>query len=69
VIADPVGVTWGLRAAANGKDPGRPIIVMGGDHGDVPLEGAAVGDLVWPGRRPWRCPRCSTTILTREAAG
>lgn len=41
VIADPVGVTWGLRAAANGKDPGLPIIVMGGDHGDVPLEASA----------------------------
>jgi hypothetical protein len=43
VIADPVGVWWGLRAAANGKDPGLPIIVMGGDHGDVPLELAAGG--------------------------
>jgi DNA helicase HerA-like ATPase len=41
VIADPVGVCWGLRAAANGKDPGLPIIVMGGDHGDVPLEASA----------------------------
>jgi hypothetical protein len=41
VVADPVGVTWGLRAAANGKDPGLAIIVMGGDHGDVPLEATA----------------------------
>ena len=45
IVADPVGVCWGLRAAANGKDPGLPIVVMGGDHGDVPLE-AAAGKLV-----------------------
>jgi len=38
VIADPVGVCWGLRAAANGKDPGLAIIVLGGEHGDAPLE-------------------------------
>jgi hypothetical protein len=41
VIVDPIGVWWGLRAAANGKDPGLPIVVMGGDHGDVPLEATA----------------------------
>jgi Helicase HerA, central domain/Helicase HerA-like C-terminal len=41
VVVDPVGVCWGLRAAANGKDPGLPIVVMGGDHGDVPLEATA----------------------------
>ena len=49
VIADPVGVFWGLRAAANGRDPGLPILIMGGDHGDVPLEstsGEMVADLV-----------------------
>ena len=38
VVADPIGVWWGLRAAANGRDPGLPIVVMGGDHGDVVLE-------------------------------
>jgi hypothetical protein len=41
LVADPVGVCWGLRAAANGKDPGLPIIVLGGEHGDVPLEATA----------------------------
>jgi hypothetical protein len=49
VIADPVGVFWGLRAAANGRDPGLPILIMGGDHGDVPLEpgsGEVVADLI-----------------------
>lgn len=41
VIADPVGVCWGLRSSADGKGSGFPIVVMGGEHGDVPLEEAA----------------------------
>jgi hypothetical protein len=45
VIVDPVGVCWGLRASADGKHPGLPIVVMGGDHGDVPLE-ASVGEVI-----------------------
>jgi hypothetical protein len=38
VIVDPVGVWWGLRLAANGKDKGLPIPVFGGLHGDLPLD-------------------------------
>lgn len=38
VIVDPVGVWWGLRLAADGKKPGIPIYVFGGQHQDVPLE-------------------------------
>lgn len=45
VIVDPVGVCWGLRAAADGEHPGLPIVVMGGDHGDVPLE-VSVGEII-----------------------
>jgi uncharacterized protein len=41
VVCDPVGVWWGLRAAANGKSTGLPIVVLGGDHGDLPLEETA----------------------------
>lgn len=37
IVIDPVGVWWGLRSAANGTQPGYPILVMGGDHGDLPL--------------------------------
>lgn len=37
VLFDPVGVCWGLRASADGETAGLPILVMGGDHGDVPL--------------------------------
>jgi hypothetical protein len=38
VVIDPIGVWWGLRASADGKHEGLPIIVLGGDHGDAPLE-------------------------------
>lgn len=41
VFIDSMGVCWGLRASASGKGPGLPILVMGGDHGDVPLEPTA----------------------------
>lgn len=49
VVADPIGVWWGLRASSDGKSPGLPIVIFGGDHGDVPLEvgaGELVADIV-----------------------
>ncbi len=49
VVADPVGVCWGLRAAADGENPGLPIVILGGDHADVPLQvdaGEVIADLV-----------------------
>lgn len=36
VVLDPVGVWWGATRAGDG--PGIPGIVLGGEHGDVPLE-------------------------------
>ncbi len=48
VVADPVGVWWGLRSSADGQGPGLPIAILGGDHADAPLAveaGAAVADL------------------------
>jgi hypothetical protein len=44
-VLDPTGVWFGLRAAADGKSPGLPIILMGGAHGDTPLESTA-GEVV-----------------------
>lgn len=35
-ILDPTGVWWGLRSTKDGK-PGNPVVVFGGDHGDMPL--------------------------------
>lgn len=49
VVLDPVGVWYGLRLAANGKDAGISIPVFGGLHGDVPLEatgGALAANIV-----------------------
>jgi hypothetical protein len=49
VVLDPVGNWYGLRLAADGKSPGIPIPVVGGEHGDLPLDaagGALIADLV-----------------------
>jgi len=49
IVVDPVGIWYGLRLAADGKSPGLPIPVLGGLHGDIPLEatgGALIADLV-----------------------
>jgi uncharacterized protein len=43
VVVDPVGVWWGLRSSADGQYEGLPIVIMGGERGDVPLDvGAGV---------------------------
>ena len=49
VVIDPIGVWWGLRVNADGLSPGLPIIIIGGDKGDVPLDstnGQLIADLV-----------------------
>ena len=38
VVADPIGVWWGLRSSADGKSAGFAIVVFGGEHADVPLD-------------------------------
>jgi len=39
IVLDPLDVWWGLRADAQGKPSGFPIVVIGGEHGDLPLAG------------------------------
>lgn len=49
VVLDPTGAWWGLRSMADGKTEGFPVIIIGGAHGDVPLDehgGKAIADLV-----------------------
>jgi len=49
VLVDPKGDQWGIRSAADGKGPGLPIVIVGGERGDVPLEpsgGEVVAKLV-----------------------
>jgi len=49
VVIDPTGAWWGLRASADGKKAGYPVTIIGGEHGDIPLEpasGKIIADLV-----------------------
>lgn len=49
VVLDPTGAWWGLRSMANGKAEGYPVVIIGGEHGDVPLDehgGKVIADLV-----------------------
>jgi hypothetical protein len=48
-IVDPMGVWWGLRHSPDGKGRGVEVLILGGIHGDIPIEptgGAVVADLV-----------------------
>jgi len=46
VVLDPVGKHWALRAPAAGRRTGgKDVWVLGGQHGDVPLEPAS-GELI-----------------------
>jgi hypothetical protein len=48
-VLDPMGVWWGIRHSADGKGKGIPCLILGGAHGDIPIEptgGAVVADLV-----------------------
>jgi hypothetical protein len=45
VLVDPKGDQWGIRSAADGKGPGLPVVILGGERGDVPLEPSG-GELV-----------------------
>lgn len=38
VLVDPKGDQWGIRSSADGKSPGFPMLILGGEHGDLPLE-------------------------------
>jgi hypothetical protein len=38
VIVDPTGVWWGLRSWADGTPSNLPVVIVGGDHADLPLD-------------------------------
>lgn len=49
VVFDPKGDWWGIRSSADGRGPGLPFVILGGERGDLPLEpgsGSLVADLV-----------------------
>ena len=37
-VLDPTSAWFGLRSSADGKGPGYPVVVFGGDHADAPLD-------------------------------
>jgi hypothetical protein len=41
VVLDPTGAWWGLRSSADGKHEGLPVVIIGGLHGDLPLDAAS----------------------------
>ena len=48
-VIDPIGVWWGLQYDRDGAAPGFPVLIIGGDHGHIPLDptqGAAIGQLI-----------------------
>lgn len=48
-VIDPTGAWWGLRLAADGKGKGFDVVLLGGEHADIPLaerSGPAVARLV-----------------------
>lgn len=48
-VIDPTDVWFGLKSSADGKKPGYPVLILGGDHGDLPLvetDGATVARFV-----------------------
>lgn len=49
VVIDPMGVFWGLRHDSSGRGKGVEVLILGGIHGDLPIEptaGTVVADLV-----------------------
>jgi uncharacterized protein len=54
-VLDPMGAWWGLRSSADGEGAGLPVVIIGGEHGDLPLtpeSGAQVADLITEERVP-----------------
>jgi len=48
-VLDPMGVWFGIRHSTDGKGSGVECLILGGAHGDIPIEptgGAVVADLV-----------------------
>lgn len=55
VIIDPTDVWWGLKSSADGSARGFPVVILGGAHGDLPLEpgmGAPLADFAVEQRVP-----------------
>lgn len=55
IVIDPLGAWWGLKSSASGKKPGFPVLVLGGDQQDAPIDkesGRAIAELLAEERAP-----------------
>lgn len=55
IVIDPTDVWHGLRSSKDGKKAGHPVVILGGEHGDLPLaaeSGNAVADFAVENRVP-----------------
>lgn len=49
VVIDPTDVWWGLKSSKDGNAAGYPVVILGGKHGDIPMnaeDGATVADFI-----------------------
>jgi hypothetical protein len=49
IVIDPTDAWWGLRLGRDGKSAGKPVVIFGGSHADLPLpadSGRQLADLV-----------------------
>ncbi len=47
VVIDPTDVWWGLKSSRSGARAGYPVVILGGHHGDIPLQstsGSVIAD-------------------------
>lgn len=51
IVLDPKGDWHGLRSSRDGRRAGLPFVIIGGDHGDLPLTTTPV---TWSRARSWR---------------
>lgn len=66
-ILTPKDDWWGLKLGADGKSPGCPVVLVGGEHADIPVNehaGRQIGELVASGNRP-----CVITVAEMSIAG
>ena len=52
-VVDPTGAWWGLRLRPDGATPAFPVVIFGGEHGDVPVasdQGDALAEAILDGR-------------------
>ena len=66
IATDPANNLWGLRVKPDGTPSGLPVVVIGGPHGDIPIEKDA-GERV--AEALLATPLCTVIDLSMETGG